>query len=81
MQKTKANLAYGLRLPWTLKDEDVWRKSNRFAAKILMLAGLLIVSLAFILPHALEAIVLAALGMTVLISVVYSYLISRQQTA
>lgn len=81
MQKTKANLAYGLRLPWTLKDEKVWRKSNRFAAKLLMLAGLLILSLAFIMPNELEVIVLTVLAVTVVLSIIFSYMVSKQQTA
>ncbi|GGG26457.1 immunity protein SdpI [Lysinibacillus alkalisoli] len=80
MQKTKINLAYGLRLPWTLKDEGVWRKSNRFAAKLLMLAGLLILSFAFISPQSLEVIVLTSIGITAVISIIYSYIVSKQQT-
>lgn len=79
MPKTKANLAYGLRLPWTLNNEEVWRKSNRFAAKLLMLAGLFILSFALVLPHALEIIVVVSLAITVVISVIYSYFISKQQ--
>jgi hypothetical protein len=33
------NLWFGVRLPWTLADADIWKKSWRLASRILMVMG------------------------------------------
>ena len=48
MTKTKKNAVVGLRTVWSMYNDNTWRKSNRFAAISIMLAGLLtIITTAF----------------------------------
>lgn len=77
MQKTKPNAVYGLRTPWTLRNETVWKKSNRFAAKLLMLVGVIILGLSFVVPNNMPIIILVLLLFSVLIAVITSYKFSR----
>ncbi len=42
MPKTKLNYTFGLRIPWTLNDEDNWVKTHRLAGKIMVLGGAII---------------------------------------
>lgn len=56
----------GIRTPWTLMDERVWRKTHRVSARWFVLFGVVLLLTAFILPLSWLAIfVLAgALGIT-----------------
>ena len=41
MTKTKKNAVVGLRTVWSMHNDNTWRKSNRFAAISMMIAGVL----------------------------------------
>lgn len=42
--KTRANYTVGIRLPWTLKNEQVWNKTHRLAGKLFVALGLLVLA-------------------------------------
>lgn len=75
MPRTKPNAAFGLRLPWTLSNEIVWRKSNFFAGYLLMLAGILVICLSILFKENTEIIILSVVLCIVIVatSVSYSY--------
>ncbi len=39
MPKTKQNYTFGLRIPWTLNDEENWTRTHRFAGRLTVLCG------------------------------------------
>ncbi|NPC93438.1 SdpI family protein [Bacillus sp. WMMC1349] len=78
MQKTKPNHAYGLRTPWTLKDEKVWKQANRFGAKLFVVIGFLIIGLSFVIPEYITIVIIGLLLGGVLIAVYASYLIYKK---
>ena len=41
LPKTKLNSAVGVRTPWSMYNENTWRKSNRLGAWLMIIAGLL----------------------------------------
>lgn len=41
MPKIKSNFYMGLRTPWTLCDEEIWRKAHRLGGKTMFAAGIL----------------------------------------
>lgn len=41
--KVRRNALVGLRMPWTLMDDEVWLRSNRVAGRAMVLAGLALV--------------------------------------
>ena len=70
----KPNYFIGIRTPWTLENEEVWRKTHLLGGKMWFVGGL-IMALTFVLPESLSLYVF--LGITAIISVipiVYSYL-------
>jgi len=43
MPKCRQNYTMGIKLPWTLNDEENWNKTHRLAGKIWVAGGILIV--------------------------------------
>src|SRR4051794_26325012 len=39
--KFKPNYFIGIRTPWTLANEDVWKKTHRFGGKVFVIVGIL----------------------------------------
>jgi uncharacterized membrane protein len=74
MNNVKPNYFVGLRLPWTLENEDNWRKTHHLASKLWVSGGLLIAILAiFIAPGLMSKIMLPIVLLIVIIPSVYSY--------
>lgn len=70
----KPNYFIGIRTPWTLESEEVWKKTHLLGGKMWFVGGLLM-ALTFVLPEPLN--LYTFLGITAIISVipiVYSYL-------
>jgi uncharacterized membrane protein len=64
MGKVKPNDLYGLRIPKTLENPEIWYKANAFAGKALSLCGAFVLILAPVYPYAAERLGLgkSALG-------------------
>jgi len=74
MGRIRFNYFIGIRTPWTLASEEVWRRTHRFAGPIWFFGGLLAILCAF-LPAEIPAFVsLGVIVATALIPTVYSYL-------
>ncbi|WP_333809371.1 SdpI family protein [Flavobacterium sp.] len=70
----KPNYFIGIRTPWTLENEEVWKKTHLMGGKLWFVGGLLM-ALTFVLPNEIQ--LYTFLGITIVISivpVVYSYL-------
>ena len=78
MPRTRPNAAFGLRLPWTLSNEVVWRKSNHFAGYILMLAGILVICLSILFKENIEIVILSVVLSIVIIATLVSYSYHRK---
>jgi uncharacterized membrane protein len=79
MPKTRRNSTIGVRLPWTLGDDEVWNKTHRLTGKVWVTGSIIILLDAF-LGIARAYVLTAALAAMFLIPVVYSYLIYQQKT-
>ena len=76
MPKSDRNEAFGLRTPWSLSNDEVWRKSQRFGGYAMIASGVLTVVAGLALPMnlvmpAMVAILLAAAGASIVASYVY----------
>ena len=77
LPKCKQNYTIGIKIPWTLDSEANWNKTHRFAGKVWVICGMIMVVLSFfgdaksVLPVAL---------VMVLVPVAYSYLLYRKET-
>lgn len=78
IRKAKRNYFIGIRTPWTLANEVVWDKTHALGSKLFIAAGLL-TFLGVIFPQkAFPILMVSILGAT-LITVVYSYIVFRQE--
>lgn len=75
----KANYFIGIRSPWALENETVWKKTHQFAGKLWVAGGLLLAVLAF-LPGItfIGKITVPLILCLALTPVVYSYTIWRK---
>lgn len=80
MPKFKSNFFCGVKTPWALSSEEIWRKSQRLGGKCFFIAGILII-FSMLLPgsEAAFAVVMAAVFAAVLIPSVMSYVWWRQE--
>jgi uncharacterized membrane protein len=70
----KPNYFIGIRTPWTLENEDVWKKTHLMGGKLWFIGGLLM-AMTFVLPNTIQFYTF--MGITAVISIVpivYSYL-------
>ena len=81
MPLTKPNATFGLRLPWTLRSETVWRKSNCFAGYLLVLAGALLIGLSLLFPTAAEFILIVVIIVLLIVATAASYSFAKSHTA
>jgi len=78
--KLKSSFFIGIRTPWTLSSENVWRKTHRLGGRLFMFAGVSLVAVApFVHIETLAMVVLFTVMPATLISVVYSYALWRQE--
>lgn len=76
----KPNYFAGLRLPWTLENEDNWRKTHQLAGKLWFAGGLLLAAVCLFLPPvAAIAVFFAVMMIIVIIPCVYSYRLYKEQ--
>jgi len=80
MNNVKPNFFFGIRTPWTLSDDDNWRKTHHLGSKLWFFGGLIMLALTIVLPVASASFVLLG-GVFVLaiIPIVYSYRLFRNK--
>jgi uncharacterized membrane protein len=75
MHSVKPNYFVGIRVPWTLENEDNWRKTHQLASKIWFIGGLLMAATALFLPAGLSFYVFLVMIVVMgFIPVIFSYL-------
>ena len=70
----RANYFIGIKTPWTLENETVWKETHKLAGKIWFIGGLIIIFGSLILEQTANTFLFVAITVTItLIPVVYSY--------
>ena len=78
LPKCRPNHTIGIRLPWTLADEENWIRTHRMSGPVFLAGGLLLVVCAF-LPAVRIWAFPVLLFMIILIPSVYSYRLYRRK--
>jgi len=74
MNNIKPNFFAGIRLPWTLRDKDNWRKTHSLAGKLWFFGGILLALLSWLLPKEVSGpLFIGFIVSLVLIPGIYSY--------
>jgi uncharacterized membrane protein len=80
LSNVRPNWFIGIRTPWTLSSESVWKKTHQFGGKLMFFAGLAGFICCIFLPDILMIWIFSILvGGASLIPVVYSYIIYRKE--
>ena len=79
LPKTHRNYIIGIRLPWTLENDENWRKTHRLAGKIWVFGGLLLFLNSFVQLYVYWVFFLT-LFFVVIIPSVYSYQLSKLES-
>jgi uncharacterized membrane protein len=78
MRDVKQNWFFGIRTPWTLSSESVWRETHRVGSWLFQAAGL-IACLGIVFPSIAIWLVLLPILLTAISTVVYSYVVYRRE--
>ena len=52
LPKIKPNYTFGIKLPWTLANDEVWQKTHRLSGYLWIFAGIIMIASYFINPNA-----------------------------
>lgn len=81
MGRVRSNYFIGIRTPWTLNDDETWKRTHRFGARLWFATGLVMFALAWFVPGnwAAPVVLAGALGSALAVTL-YSYVIYRRKT-
>lgn len=75
--KIRPNYFIGIRTPWTLENEQVWKKTHKFGGVLWVVTSLLMLLIIFILPEVGRSIFVPYVLLIALIPAVYSYIVFK----
>lgn len=75
LPKMRQSYTMGIKLPWTLNNEENWNKTHRFAGKLWVAGGVIIMATAFLSTF---WVFFGTLILMVIIPTLYSYLYYRK---
>lgn len=75
LPKCKQNYSIGFKLPWTLNDKENWNNTHRFAGKVWIIGGLILVANSFINNRLID---LAVILIITVVPLIYSWIYHTQ---
>ena len=78
LPKMRQSYTMGIKLPWTLNNEENWNKTHRFAGKLWVAGGIVTMATAFLSTF---WILFGILMLMVAIPTIYSYCLYKKQTS
>tara|TARA_R110000868_G_scaffold189943_1_gene433525 strand:- start:2619 stop:3263 length:645 start_codon:yes stop_codon:yes gene_type:complete len=80
MKTIKPNYFIGIRTPWTLENETVWKRTHKLAGIMWFLAGIIIIILSLILGKRLNRILFIVITLIIsIVPIIYSYIQFKKQ--
>jgi len=79
LTRVQPNWFVGVRTPWTLSSDTVWRKTHRTAAWLLVVGGLVTAAAAFTPGMTFVPIMVATVVVVTLVPVVQSYVLWKRE--
>jgi len=78
LTRVRRNWFIGFRTPWTLSDDIIWQRTNRLAAWLLVVAGVVVAMVGWATAVALPQLIAVTVAAVALVSISYSLLLWRQ---
>jgi uncharacterized membrane protein len=79
LPRVRSNWWMGIRTPWTLSSESVWRRTHRLGGWTFVLAGLVVIASAFLRPEVQTGAVIGAAVLAGLVPAAYSLVEWRRE--
>jgi len=79
LTRVEPNWFVGIRTPWTLSSDTVWRKTHRTGGWLMVLGGSVIAACAFFPPAAFLPLFIAAVLLMAVIPIVQSYVLWKRE--
>ena len=70
LPKTKPNVLFGARTIWALKDDEVWRLTNKFAGKLFVYFGVVLIVCTLILANSFFLMITALLFILISVTII-----------
>lgn len=81
LTQVKHNYLFGIRTPWTLANEEIWRKTHRLAGPLMMIGGIISLISCFFSGSAAVIVFIIVIGIASIIPAFYSYLLHTRNKA
>ncbi len=79
LPKAVQNRTFGIKLPWTLDNEENWNKTHRFTGKVWVLGGIAIIFMLLLPDDVMIISAMVVLTLAVLLPCIYSYALYKSQ--
>ena len=79
LPKCKQNYTIGIKLPWTLNDEENWNRTHRMSGRLWVITGIVVMLCVLLPANAMAIILIVILFATAVVPTVYSYLLHRNK--
>lgn len=73
LPKVKQNSTFGIKLSWTMRNEENWNKTHRLGGKVWFIGGLIILAASLLPAQWMLGVLFATLAVCVIIPTVCSY--------
>ncbi len=81
MGKIRRNYMFGVRTPWTLASELSWNKTHRFAGKLFVVTGIVVLLATIWNPAWAFYALMGGIGITLVLTMAYSYWVWKNDPA
>lgn len=81
MPKTTRNRSMGIKLRWTMGNDENWQKTHRLGGRLQVISGVLMLISAIFSAEVSIGILVVALVLAVVVPTVYSYMLYRKHKA
>ncbi len=79
LPKCKQSYTLGIKLPWTLADEDNWNYTHRLGGKLWVICGVIVTVCAVCPENVMSVILLVVLSVATIIPTIFSYLFYKKK--
>ena len=79
LPKFKQNYTLGIKVPWTLANEENWNKTHRLSGKLWVIGGLILMTSIFFPEDIMVIILVVVIAVLAIVPIVYSYCLYKKQ--
>lgn len=79
MTRMRPNWFMGIRTPWTLSSDVVWRKTHRVGGYGFVVAGMLVILTGLLRPDRAALVMIGSVAVAAIGSIIYSYAVWREE--